>query len=246
MKNTYMNTLQELNELKTGNLILRNANDPVMMDKNIEQIKKERRLQKELDTHPINKFIENGIIQEMVEDVDTSTDHLLDALSEINKKWVNKFKDNKNLMNIYGLLQLSPLHQAGQDAIEITAMSDFVYRYVMYNHLIANGTSQDKAMQEIRDIFVDYNQAEPPLLKWLDDNAIGMFFRFGLRSIRVGLSLIQKSPGRTGLVQMGENIIGDVPDIPGEVVTNPPGYWMYADYQKMLSRSLDSPLMELF
>lgn len=157
------------------------------------------RLRDAIARNPAREMIEAGLMPSIVEDVGEADDPF-SYKTELAKK-TERFTDKLNpkvkeaakfvYMTRDGKLYKA-LHQA-------TQISDFVARYVMYQHRISreqNPLSKAAAIQEAADAFVNYDMAMHRNIQFMDDMGFMMFTKYYLRMQKVLLKMGRENPAR--------------------------------------------------
>jgi hypothetical protein len=157
------------------------------------------RLRDAIARNPAREMIEAGLMPSIVEDIGEADDPF-SYKTELAKK-TERFTDKLNpkvkeaakfvYMTRDGKLYKA-LHQA-------TQISDFVARYVMYQHRISqeeNPLSKAAAIQEVSEAFVNYDIAMHRNIQFMDDMGLFMFTKYFLRMQKVLLKMGRENPAR--------------------------------------------------
>jgi hypothetical protein len=157
------------------------------------------RLRDAIARNPAREMIEAGLMPSIVEDIGEADDPF-SYKTELAKK-TERFTDKLNpkvkeaakfvYMTRDGKLYKA-LHQA-------TQVSDFVARYVMYQHRISreqNPLSKAAAIQEVSEAFVNYDIAMHRNIQFMDDMGFFNFTKYFLRMQKVLLKMGRENPAR--------------------------------------------------
>jgi len=157
------------------------------------------RLKDAIARNPVRVLIENGLMPSIVEDT-SSDDDIYSYKSALSRK-VSKFTDKVPQLVKDGAKQIyiSRDTTAYQTLRHITQLSDFVARYTQYQHLISrkeNPLSQEDAIQQASDDFVNYDIPMHRSMQWLDDMGIFMFSKYYLRIQKVISRMFKENTAR--------------------------------------------------
>ncbi|RKZ99329.1 MAG: hypothetical protein DRQ47_11235 [Gammaproteobacteria bacterium] len=192
--------------LRLGNLIRTFPNDPKVPAYTIKM----NQLKVDLDRNPVRHFIDEGIFQLIVEDIDSS-----DADDTVVEALANAIPGGKTGLDIAGekipvfikdgfrQLTIAPDTKLSNAMTNATAYSDFVARYSLYKHLTKKGGKypvdkdgrvNQNALQITVDTFINYDVPTQPHMQWLNDMGILMFTKFFLRIQKIILRIFRDAP----------------------------------------------------
>ena len=153
--------------------------------------------QDSLSRNPLAKFIEEGTMPTIVEDVDPDTNHYsyksklqqrVDSLTEGVPKSV------KTAAKWAFVSPDTPLYKLLNNA---TQFSDFSSKYVMYKYYTGKAKeklSHDEAIQIASDNFVNYDVPTAKGLQYLNDMGVVMFTKYNIRIQKALFQLMKKRP----------------------------------------------------
>lgn len=81
-----------------------------------------------------------------------------------------------------------------------TQYGDFIAKASMYDHLRSRGMSQDEALAQINEEFVNYNRLAGRVRNYTESTGFIWFWNFKLRSMKVAASLMRNNPARAFLM----------------------------------------------
>ncbi|MFI3120009.1 MAG: hypothetical protein QX203_08515 [Methylococcaceae bacterium] len=156
-------------------------------------------LENDIARSPINKLIEGGLMPTIQEDLDPEDDQY-SYKSALSRK-VQDVTDgiNPHIMSIAKYVYMAhdtPLYQGLRKA---TQLSDFMARYVMYQHLVnrkENPLDHKEALNDASAAFVNYDVPMHQLIQYSDDMGLTMFTKYFLRMQGVLSKMMQENPGR--------------------------------------------------
>lgn len=172
---------------------------------------KVRRLSVQLQRNPVAKLVEAGMFQTILEDIDTETkegryqdpfnagiDKQLDRLPESVRNIGNQLAVGKDT-TLYKLL------------FQGTQMSDFVARYVLFQHLTTRTKKpmdESKALSEVRQAFVNYDAPTHRYLNKANSLGLMMFTKYYLRTQKIIFKLMREAPARALGIGMASKYLG--------------------------------------
>lgn len=152
-----------------------------------------------IDRNPVKGLLDEGLFQTIVEDVDSEADdysyksQILSRVNEATEGVPSQLKAvGKQLLMTHDTTLYKVLFKS-------TAMSDFVARYALYEHLTTrkrDPMEHDQAVQRIADTFVNYDVPTHRTLQYLNDMGAVYFTKYYLRIQKVLLNLMQENPVR--------------------------------------------------
>jgi hypothetical protein len=169
------------------------------------------RLKDSLARNPVRELIEAGLMPTIAEDVSADEDiySYKAGLAKKTERFTSKL--NPNIVNIAKTVYMT--HDTGlyQSLSRITQLSDFVGRYALYQHLTTrktNSLSNEAAIQEASDYFVNYDIPMHKLIQYTDDMGLTMFTKYFLRIQKPLLKMAQENPARVLLGVLLNNTVG--------------------------------------
>jgi len=155
-------------------------------------------LEDALTRNPVRELVEAGLMPTIAEDIDFHDDPY--AYRSKLTRWIDDktAKVPERAKNIARTFYMSHNTSAYQILARSTQLSDFVARYVLYQHLTTrnkNPLSKADAIQQASEAFVNYDIPLPRSLQYLDDMGFMMFIKYFLSIQRVLLRLFKERPG---------------------------------------------------
>lgn len=151
-------------------------------------------LQDSMARNPLREFIESGTMPAIVDDTETMNDDY-GFKSAIGEKF-SKVTDviPQGAKTGVSTFLMSPGTVGHNFMSAATQYSDFMGRYVIYNHNRKKGLSHDESVHEAMETFINYDLPSSPQVQWANDVGLLMFTKFLFRYQRVMLRLMRKSP----------------------------------------------------
>jgi len=168
------------------------------------------RLRNEIAINPARELIEAGLMPSIVEDVGEADDPFSykTEFAQKTERFTDKLNPKvKEAAKFVYMTRDGKLYKALHQA---TQVSDFVARYVMYQHLISreqNPLSKAAAIQEAADAFVNYDIAMHRNIQFLDDMGFMMFTKYFLRMQKVLLKIGRENPARVLALAAADNYL---------------------------------------
>lgn len=184
--------------------------------KRAELLNQQRNLQQQLRNNPVRELIEEGVLQSIVEDVDTVDDmytyegRVEEGLSKLDKY----IPEPLSMVSKTVLMHHStPLYKLARD---FAMLSDFSARYTLHKYNTQTRKvkmSNAESIADIMETFINYETPTHKVLQFLNDHDPVMFTKYLLRTQKVIAKLAQKNP--TQLIMMGvlQGITGNLPDV---------------------------------
>ena len=149
--------------------------------------------------NPVTKLIDAGLKPTIVEDISQDEDEfsyksLLTKKFNESTGWVNK-----DVMSVARTLYMAHDTRLYQGLNNITQMSDFVARFVLYEHLTTrdkNPLSSEDAISQAGESFVNYDIPMTKFVQYMDDMGVLYFTKYFLRIQRVLIKLAKDNPMR--------------------------------------------------
>ena len=173
-------------------------------------------LEDSLARNPVNKLIQAGLFQTIVEDVDNEDDRFsyTSRLTQFTSEHTDFVPDSiKTVGKHLFMTHDTPLYKLLNQA---TSMSDFVARYSLHEHLTTreNEPMGDKeAIQVAVDAFVNYDIPSHKKLQYLNDMGIVWFTKYYMRIQKVIFHLYRDNPGKSLAMVTLENLFPWIPTL---------------------------------
>tara|TARA_R110002012_G_scaffold318308_1_gene536408 strand:- start:43059 stop:52847 length:9789 start_codon:yes stop_codon:yes gene_type:complete len=233
--NNYRNSLAELDELEK---IVELGLEPSKVSRNKSRI---AQLKHEIATNPVTGAVEDGLLQNIVEDVTVIQDDFTKKTkltATVEEKLLTKIPGfaRAGLRSAYmtqDTYMYKKLSQAAQ-------LSDFVARYALYKHSLNNNLSTEDAANKAISTFINYDLPTHKIIQYLNDMGFLWFTKYYIRVQKILLKTAIENTGRVlsllGISSMlnsptiydsglSPDNIGNrmgLPDSPWEMVTNVP------------------------
>lgn len=167
--------------------------------------------------NPVRDLIEAGVLQTIVDDVALDEDNSFSFKTKWAKKTEKFTKGLPGPIKEMGkLMYLSHDTSAYKFLHNMTQLSDFIGRFVLYNHLTtkAEGKLDHKeAVGRVVDIFINYDLPTHPVLQYANDVGVLWFTKYYFRVQRILINMLRDNPENVILVQALQYLVGDVSDI---------------------------------
>jgi len=172
-------------------------------------------LQANLDANPVKELIDEGIFQNIVEDINPDENNfgikkqLEDFVDPIREKYIPNV-----VTEVFKQAYLTKDTFIYKKLLQATQYSDFVARYTLYQHnLTKKGMSKQEALLDIVETFINYDVPTSPELQWLNDMGFLMFTKFLFRIQKVIFKLIKDNPANALALHALQRGFGEVSDI---------------------------------
>lgn len=152
-------------------------------------------VQDSLARNPLREFIESGTMPTIVDDVEINQDDY--SFKSAAGKRIKSYTDQipEGLKAVGKTAIMSPGTVGHNFMSAATQYSDFMARYVVYNHMRnEEKMSHDKAVQEAMQMFIQYDLPSSPQMQWLNDVGLLMFAKFAIRFQHVMMKVLRKNP----------------------------------------------------
>lgn len=191
-----------------------------------------------LENNPVKELIDEGIFQSIVEDIDLHNDDYsfrgkAQALFHNTSKKLTP-KDSKvskaleGATEVYKQAYMTKDTASYQILMRLTQKSDFVARFVLYQHQLRKlekrnkkkaltpeewTLGRQKALLEVIETFVNYDVPTSPEIQYLNDIGVIMFTKFLFRIQKVILRMFTENPASTMALFSLEHTVGDLASI---------------------------------
>lgn len=167
--------------------------------KDVEIARDIARLEDALARNPVKELMDAGLMPTIVEDVNPDDD-IYSYKSGLARKLDEKLNNVSPLViNAAKTIYMAHDTRLYQGIHRITQLSDFVARYTLFQHLMAQKTkplTKTEAIQEASDAFINYDIPMHRSMQYLDDMGIMMFTKYFLRIQKVLVKNLKDNPGR--------------------------------------------------
>ena len=151
-----------------------------------------KRIESQLEANPMGKYINEGLLSSIVEDVTIQQgDYSYD--SELKKKIDNVtgwLPDSVKTLGAWAVF--SPSTKAYQFLATTTQLSDFVAKVTLAKHLESKGMDFKAAISEASQTFINYDVPQGVGMQYMNDIGLFMFTKFFLRIQAILFKLLDK------------------------------------------------------
>lgn len=162
-----------------------------------------------LTRNKMSELIDAGVYQSITEDVMLDEDDKYTYKSKLEKlaePVTSKIPDVvKDIGNVVFMTHNTKLYQFMRNA---TQMSDFVARYALHEHNKANGMAAEKSIEQIMDIFINYDLPTHPTIQYMNDMGLLMFTKYFVRVQKVLWYMLTKRTANVAILLGIEAFIG--------------------------------------
>ncbi|MCD1628464.1 hypothetical protein [Marinobacter shengliensis] len=175
-----------------------------------------RELRLELERNPVHELIQEGMFQTIMEDIDAQKDdyQYKDKLNRTIDEWTGKLPaPAKKVGEVMTVAHNTTLYKL---LFKGTQMSDFVGRYVLFNHLTDTkgpNVPRSEALKKTREYFVNYDVPSHRSLQYGNDMGLVFFTKYYLRIQKVIFGLMRDKPARALGVVAASNYMGGLSNI---------------------------------
>lgn len=173
-------------------------------------------LQDAINNNPVKDMIDDGLMPTIVDDVAMDQDRYSyqSLLEEKTQKYVDRIP--KTVRNIGKQVFMTHDTQVYKLLTQLTQYSDFTARYSLRKHLMTRKLepmTREDANLRASEAFVNYDVPLPRGLQYMDAMGMLMFFKYFLSVQRVLLRAMREHPVRGGMVVLGSEWLGGLPDV---------------------------------
>jgi hypothetical protein len=175
-----------------------------------DEVRRLKVIDNKMNLSSVKDLVDEGFYNQIMEDIEG------DDTGNIVKDWLGKKMENapaivKNGAKWAFLTDTNPVVKFMEAS---TQYSDFVARYALYNILVKEkGKSKEEAIKTVRELFVNYTNANSPLIEWINKTGIVMFTKYFTNIQKAIVALAKGHPITFMLLLLGQEAVGDVPDI---------------------------------
>lgn len=165
-------------------------------------------LEDAIHRNPLYEFIKAGMMPTMVMDTSTKEDlyeYQPKYIEWLNNQWGKVPTPVRKAAEFMTVARGTTLHNALLDA---TQLSDFVFRYAVYQQETRKGNSKEAAMKKARDMFINFDLPTSRTLQLLNDSGLWMYTKFFLRIQKVLHDQIRNNPVSFFAVPMVTSLLG--------------------------------------
>jgi len=165
-------------------------------------------LQDRVDSNPVKDLIDLAVFQSFVEDISNNEldNSFKSKINEIIEPINNKIPSGlKTIGNEAIMGHETKLYQFLKHT---TQYSDFVARYILNEHNLKSGMTQDESLTDINETFVQYDLPTHPTLQYLNDIGLVMFSKFFIRIQKVILKSVVRKPARALILMLSNTLFG--------------------------------------
>jgi ribosomal protein L7Ae-like RNA K-turn-binding protein len=191
-----------------------------------------------LAANPVRELIKEGIFQSIVEDIEINADDYSyrGKFGNYIQGLTGKITDSKEgVADIaqgatwtYKQAYMTKDTLVYQQLLQFTQKSDFVARFVLYQHYLRNidrkhakkaltkeqiVAERQKALLDVIETFVNYDIPTSPAIQYLNDIGVLMFTKFLFRIQKVIVRTFRENPANTMALYALENAVGDLATI---------------------------------
>lgn len=179
-------------------------------------LQSQRKLKQQLRTNPVRELMTEGVLQSVVEDVDTvddiySYEGIIESkLNKLGKYTPELVKSGAKLLTLH---HSTALYKVFRD----TAMlSDFAARYALHQYNTKtkkNPLSVADSLVDVMEAFVNYEAPTHKFIQFLNDHDPVMFTKYLLRTQKVIYKLLHKRPAELLMLAVMQQLFGNLPDV---------------------------------
>lgn len=190
-----------------------------------------------IQANPVRELVEEGVFQSIVEDIEINADeysyrgqlgnYIQAATGKITEGSAGA-KLTKGATEVYKQAYMTKDTFVYQQLLQFTQKSDFVARFVLYQHHMRKidkenakkslskeqvVSAKQKALLDVIETFVNYDIPTSPAIQYLNDIGVLMFTKFLFRIQKVIVRLFRENPANTMALYALEHAVGDLASI---------------------------------
>lgn len=174
------------------------------------------KLQDNINRNPIKPLLDAGLMPTIVEDIEEDDDQY--SYKSRGVKYVKEKTDalNPNISKLGGFLLMAEGTKPYQIMSYATQISDFLARFVLYEHLTTkrNPMTHEEAVQRTSEAFVNYDVPTHRKLQYANDSGLVMFTKYYLRIQKMLVRIYREHPGRVmAMIAAEKFLIGAQPTV---------------------------------
>lgn len=166
-------------------------------------------LRKALNNNPVKPLVDEGILTSITLDNQSNEDKEFNYIPQLQRKFkFDKFKETKvgKLWGNVAIQEGSWTHDTMQQVLDL---GDFVAKYAMYQHLTKDrGFNSDRAMNVIRDEFINYSYNRGRVFDYLNKTGLTWFLSYKLGIQKIILRSLRRNFFRTSAIYGGAKVTG--------------------------------------
>lgn len=174
------------------------------------------KLQDNINRNPIKPLLDAGLMPTIVEDIEEDDDQY--SYKSRGVKYVKEKTDalNPNISKLGGFLLMAEGTKPYQIMSYATQISDFLARFVLYEHLTTkrDPMTHEEAVQRVSDAFINYDVPTHRKLQYANDSGLVMFTKYYLRIQKMLVRIYREHPGRVlAMIAAEKFLIGAQPTV---------------------------------
>lgn len=169
-----------------------------------------------LARNPVGALIEKGLLPSIVEDLADESDKYSRKSEFVRDTKEMVEKVNPLVRSVAKQVYMTHDTESYQTLSHITQLSDFVGRFVLYQHLITQREGKmtsDEAIHEVSEAFISYDTPMHPKMQWMDDTGLFMFSKYFIRIQRVIRNRVVRNPARTLMLATASSYFDWLPNM---------------------------------
>jgi hypothetical protein len=186
-----------------------------------------KRIESQLEANPMSKYINEGLLSSIVEDVTIQQgDYTYD--SELKKKIDNVtgwMPDSVKTLGAWSVF--SPSTKAYQFLATTTQLSDFVAKVTLAKHLESKGMDFKAAISEASQTFINYDVPQGVGMQYMNDIGLFMFTKFFLRIQAILFKLLDKKAATVLAQHIAVESLTDIQGILAPSAAGSIGNWPF-------------------
>lgn len=166
-------------------------------------------LKESLASNPVKPLMDEGLMPTIVEDFVEDDDRYSYKSMAVRKIDNYTSKLNPAVLSAAKNVFMTKDTEQYQTMSEITQLSDFVARFVLYQYLTTkkNPIGHKEAIQEASESFINYDLPMQRVLQYTDDMGITMFTKYFLNIQRVLAKRMKEAPGKVMMMVVAQNYL---------------------------------------
>ena len=195
-----------------------------------------------IKANPVRELVEEGVFQSIVEDIEVhaedfsyrsqAADFVKGVTGRFAERGDTAEKTSSLATEVYKQAYMTKDTDVYQKLLQFTQKSDFVARFVLYQHhmrkldkqvlkrkLIGSAKKdfvikqKQKALLDVIETFVNYDIPTSPELQYLNDIGVLMFTKFLFRIQKIIFRMLKENPANTMALFALEHAVGDLASI---------------------------------
>jgi len=195
-----------------------------------------------IQANPVRELVEEGVFQSIVEDIEVHAEDfsyrsqaagfVQGVTGRFAERGEAAEKSSSLATEVYKQAYMTKDTQVYQKLLEFTQKSDFVARFVLYQHHMRKLDKQvlkkkltgdakkdfviqqkQKALLDVIETFINYDIPTSPELQYLNDIGVLMFTKFLFRIQKIIFRMLKENPANTMALFALEHAVGDLASI---------------------------------